>query len=240
MRSGRIHSHIRANVIGYVALFIALSGTAWAGAKINAGDISKNAVRSKQIKNAQVKTKDIRDGHVRAADVLDGSLTGAEIALGAIGTEQLASRAVTTDRIAAGAISSSRIAPNAVLGSHVIDNAVGSSEIADAAVGNSEIATDAVGTSEVVSRAIGADELAPYMRAENSVSVPPGGGVAEIAVGCPSGSRLVTGGAYFAFPSGDLSASTVDPDLLQGWRAVGQNNGTVAQDLTVEVRCLRT
>ena len=43
------------------------------------------------------------------------------------------------------------------------------------------------------------------------------------------------GGAGFDFPSGDVSSSRPDG---AGWFAAGQNNGTVAQNLTVYVLCV--
>jgi len=59
MRSSQIHNHIRANVIGYVALFFSLSlGTAWA--------LDANGVRSKHIVNGQVKGKDTKTSQVQA------------------------------------------------------------------------------------------------------------------------------------------------------------------------------
>jgi hypothetical protein len=87
--SARIGEHVRGNVVGYVALFIALSGTAWAAGQIGSGDLARNAVRSKHIKNQQVKTKDIRDAAVNAAKVADGSLTGSDVASDSVGGQQI-------------------------------------------------------------------------------------------------------------------------------------------------------
>jgi hypothetical protein len=61
---GQISAHVRSNVVGYVALFIALGGTAWAADKIGAGDIAGDAVRSKHIKREQVKRLDLAPGAV--------------------------------------------------------------------------------------------------------------------------------------------------------------------------------
>jgi hypothetical protein len=85
----KIRSHIRSNVIGYVALFVALSGTAYAthpgGANtISSGDIINNEVRSADIGTSQVLTADIGPGQVRSGDVANdvdgGALTGTDIA----------------------------------------------------------------------------------------------------------------------------------------------------------------
>ncbi len=58
--SRRIADHIRSNVVGYVAVFLALTGVSYAAS------LPANSVKSKTIKNGQVKSKDIagRRGHL--------------------------------------------------------------------------------------------------------------------------------------------------------------------------------
>src|SRR5439155_6351056 len=78
-----IASHIRSNVVAYVALFIALGAGAYAA-------VPRNSVGSRQIKDGQVRTTDLADAAVTepklAADavtgpkVADGSLAGADVA----------------------------------------------------------------------------------------------------------------------------------------------------------------
>ena len=73
-----IRGHMRANVVGYVALFVALSGTAYA--------LGANTIGSRQIKNNAVKSIDLKDGGgVTGADVGDNSLTGGDINEGTLG-----------------------------------------------------------------------------------------------------------------------------------------------------------
>src|SRR5690242_16394178 len=67
--SARIADHLRGNIVGYIALLIALSGTAYATTKVTSHQIARDAVRPKHIK----------DGQVNSADVADNSLTGADI-----------------------------------------------------------------------------------------------------------------------------------------------------------------
>jgi hypothetical protein len=107
--------------------------------------------------------------------------------------------------------------------------------IADNAVGSSEITTNAVGASEIFDQSVGTQELASFVPAVRSVSIPPGG-IVNLAVDCPPQTRVISGGAMFPFASGDISASIRNGE---GWFARGQNRGTVAQDLTVEALCLQ-
>lgn len=53
----RLLVHLRRNTLGYAALVIALSGTAYAAAKLGPGDIADNAIRSKHIAPNKVKNK---------------------------------------------------------------------------------------------------------------------------------------------------------------------------------------
>ena len=57
--SGRIRQHIRSNVVGYVSLFVALSGTAYA---IDGPLPGQNQVGSEDIINGEVKTPDLALG----------------------------------------------------------------------------------------------------------------------------------------------------------------------------------
>lgn len=66
--SSRTASHLRSNVVGYVALFFALGlGTAWA--------LETNSVKSKHIVNDAVKGKDIDESTLAGvnADAVDGA-----------------------------------------------------------------------------------------------------------------------------------------------------------------------
>lgn len=59
--------HIRRHVVGYVALFFAITGVGWAAQKIESQDIARDAVRSKQIKNDRVTGLDVNETSLDAA-----------------------------------------------------------------------------------------------------------------------------------------------------------------------------
>ena len=85
--SARVRAHIRNNVIGYLALFVALSGTAWAA---NGPLPGTNQVGSSDIINGEVLGADIGTDQVRSGDVRDDSLTG-----GGLGSSDIALNALT-------------------------------------------------------------------------------------------------------------------------------------------------
>lgn len=70
--SGRARAHIRANVVGYVAVFIALGGTAVAG--------TANSIVSGDIVNGEVKQQDVGPDAVGSGEVEANSLTAGDLA----------------------------------------------------------------------------------------------------------------------------------------------------------------
>ena len=93
--STRIREYIRGNILGLVAIYIALGGVGWAAATIGSGDIETNAVRSKHIKAGQVKSPDILDGTVGSADVASNGLDGSVIDESSLGQVPSAASADT-------------------------------------------------------------------------------------------------------------------------------------------------
>jgi hypothetical protein len=157
---------------------------------------------------------------------LAGSYPNPEIAANVIGGTELQNDSVSEPKIAADAVGSSEID----------SGAVGSPEIATDAVGFSEIAADAVGARQIVRNAVGAQELLVFLTVQARTVVQPSGGVGEATATCPTGARVITGGAFFEFPSGDLSESV---NSGNGWSAEGENNGNLPQELFVNALCLQ-
>lgn len=79
--SSKIRAHIRNNVVGYVALFFALTGVAWA-----AHTAPKNSVATKSIKKGAVTNPKLAAGSVTGDKVAPGSLSAANFAPGSVGT----------------------------------------------------------------------------------------------------------------------------------------------------------
>ena len=66
--SGRIGTHIRSNVVGYVALFIALGGVTYAAG------LARDSVKSRQIKKGAVRSGEVKDDSLTGNDVNESSL----------------------------------------------------------------------------------------------------------------------------------------------------------------------
>jgi hypothetical protein len=67
---GRFSQHVRSNLVGYLALFVALGGTAWA---TNGPLQGRNTVGSADILNGEVKAPDIGNNAVSAPEIKNAS-----------------------------------------------------------------------------------------------------------------------------------------------------------------------
>jgi hypothetical protein len=76
----RFGTHVRQNVIAYLALFVALGGTSYAAATIGSAQVVDNSLQSQDLKdNAAVRSRDVVDdnvtgGGLRGNDIVETSL----------------------------------------------------------------------------------------------------------------------------------------------------------------------
>jgi hypothetical protein len=102
--SSRLREHIRANVVGYIALFVALCGTAWAAGTIGSHEVINNSLRSVDLKD---------DAAVSSADVIDdtsgGGLGRPDLATGSVGSDEIGDGSVTGVDVASGSLTGSDI-----------------------------------------------------------------------------------------------------------------------------------
>jgi hypothetical protein len=153
--SRRRPSH--ATVVAYLALFVALAGTAVAAKKIQSSDIAKNAVKTKKIAdaavtnpkiaNSAVNNSKLADNAVTEAKLAQDSVSGNKIQQGVIGTGKLRDAAVETDKIGDLAVTGPKLADGAVTGPKVVDGSLGLADVAQV-VGRVSISVGPVDTCE--------------------------------------------------------------------------------------------
>jgi hypothetical protein len=136
----RVSDHIRSNVWGIAAVFIALTGTAYA---VDGPLAGQNQVGSADIIDAEVTQDDLRNNSVRTQKVAADSLLADDLAAGSVGNSELQANAVTGGRIATGTIQSDDVSPD-FFNEEIQDNGFGSYGVAPGAIHGPELAPDAI------------------------------------------------------------------------------------------------
>jgi hypothetical protein len=99
---GRIHTHIRSNLVGYFGVFLAMTATATAlpgRETVQSNDLNPNAVKSKHIRDGQVTGADVANGGLTGADISTSSLTGAAIADNSLTGAQIEESTIDPDKL---------------------------------------------------------------------------------------------------------------------------------------------
>ncbi len=149
-----------AMVVAMAALFVALSGAAYAAT------LAKDSVGAKQIKANGVRSGEIQDGAVGANEIPDGSLTGADVQ-----NESLKSADV--DGLASGDVTNETLTGDDVqdesLGSFDVNN-LGSSDVND--LGSGDITDGSLTGGDVADESLQLGDIAPGV-------IPPFGGAPD-------------------------------------------------------------
>jgi hypothetical protein len=118
-----------ATVVAYVALFVALGGTAVA-AKIQSNEIAKNAVKTKKIANAAVTNPKIANFAVNNSKLADDAVTEAKLAPDSVSGNKIQQASIGTGKLREGAVETDKIADGAVTGAKVLDGSLGLLKVA--------------------------------------------------------------------------------------------------------------
>ena len=129
----KLGAHFKANAIGYLALLVALSGTAWAAASIGSSQVIDNSLRSVDLKD---------DAAVKSADVVDdtqpnGGLRSTDLAADEVRAEDIAEDAVGFSELAAGAFNADIAEQGGVFG--IPNDGIQGFEVEDGTLGGNDV-----------------------------------------------------------------------------------------------------
>jgi hypothetical protein len=195
--------------ISALALFVALTGSAFA-----AGVLGPNTVRSPQIVNGAVRNVDLHDG--------------------LIGASKISPDAVGSTAIAENAVGSSEVAPESLTGADLGNASVSSSEVQDESLGSNDLSSSSVGSSELQAGAVRASELGPILEVHNQTTIN-GGGNATVEVSCPAGTTVLSGGGLGGFYQVAIAGSF---RANNGWHIDARSSANNATTLTAFAYCL--
>jgi hypothetical protein len=233
-------------VISFIALVVAISGTAFAASKIQSSDIANNAVTAKKIKAGAVKGGKIPDGALGTAKLKDGAVTSAKLAAGAVGAGNIAPGSITGAQIADKSISDAKLSNVDVFGNAFIR--VTATAGADAATARSAAPEQVLFTKGQLTLYAkcyhddGANQTFGYIYIRTSAD----GAIFDGSVDNKSGGDLVTDflntntletdrevdqenatGNNASYNESEYSAASPDGTALNGQLAIGAKNGTL-------------
>lgn len=179
-----------ANVISCIALFMALSGAAFA-AKTTLGN---KAVKTKNLANSSVTALKLANGSVTMLKLKNGAVTGPKIGPGAVGSRALAGGSVRSSQLGGGVVTEGKLKNGAVTEAKLFNSAVTNSKIGPNAVATGKIENGAV-TSAKLSSSFYAQLLknASYVTATSASNT--SDATKTTTATCPAGKQVVGGGA---------------------------------------------
>lgn len=187
----RVTRHLTpAGAIACVALFIALSGAAFA-AKTT---LSKNSVKKQHIANGAVTTPKLRNGAVTTAKLRNRAVNTAKLRPGAVGTGQLANGAVRSGQLGGGVVTTNKLK----------NGAVSEEKISGSAVTNLKLGGDSVSTGKIQDGAVSSGKLNSGLLAQlvkdvsyeiKTSTLTESETPKEATVECPAGKVAIGGGA---------------------------------------------
>lgn len=220
-RGGRIRTHLRHNVVGYVALFVAVSMTplpSYAAGLVGTAQLKDGAVTTPKLHNNAVKSGKILDGQVMGVDLANGAVKSAKIFDGTVSIADLAADAVSTAQIVDGSVANSDLAANSVTSSKIGAGQVTSSDLGTGSVQDTDLGT--------------------IVEVSATSLVTANNGVRGISVECPAGSKLI-GGGFDGGGSGIAWRVQRSQKDGNGWRAFGTNQTGGDSTLVVRAYCLQ-
>jgi hypothetical protein len=127
--SSKLAALLRTNLLGLIAIFIALAGTAYAANEWTGDNIVDGSLTTADYKNNDVRSADLLNAGIKADDLAPDAIPsdeGCGFPTICFSSSKIADRAVGESEISPGAVGTSEVAPNSLTGSDVNEAALDS------------------------------------------------------------------------------------------------------------------
>lgn len=176
-----------ATVVAYLALFVALSGTAIAASgKIGSSQIKKGGVKSKNLAKEAVKKNKIDKGAVQTDRIKKQAVTQGKLAPESVGNAKLQTNSVTQKNLQNGSVGTAQLLSESVGDGKLKASSVIRSKIAGAAVDASKVEDGSLGWSKVAQLvsdvSLTTGEVVANACADTEINVPGVGSLAGLLV----------------------------------------------------------
>ena len=237
-----------ANVTSLLALFIALSGIAWAQS------LPRNSVGEAQIKTDGVSRSEIKRNAVSRAELKDEAINGAEVANGSLGEGELANDAITFAKMADNSVGLAELQDGSVNGAKVVNGSLGGGDVADGSLSGGDVEDGSLSGGDVEDGSLSGGDVAGgtflggkiTVQFERATAALADGAVgASYDVHCPEGQIAIGGGGRGDLTDSEYtvthssrpiisttnSSPPVDNGTFTGWRLTVTNPvGNLPQD----------
>lgn len=173
-----------ATVVAYLALFVALGGTAYASNEWTGANIVDETITGADIKgkagtaadpavNGSITTYDIAgqaedagngtpfvNGTISTWDVHDGTLNSDDLASGSVDTAELAPDSVTGAKVANGSLTGADLVNGSILSQQIASGAITGNNVLDGDLTGADIEDDSLTGADVGPNAVGQSEIA--------------------------------------------------------------------------------
>ena len=130
-KSSRIINHIKSSIVGYLALFLVLSGTAYAADTVFSTDIVDGEVKSVDVADNGLTGVDIADNGVTGVDVANSTLSGADVTDNSLSGADVTNNSIAGADVTDNSLSGIDVTNNSLTGADVTDNSLTGADIAE-------------------------------------------------------------------------------------------------------------
>jgi hypothetical protein len=209
-------------VLSSIALFVALSGAAYAAT------LAPKSVKTKNLANSAVTAKKLHKGAATTPKIAKEAVIAAKIARGNIGSTQLADGGVRSEDLGGGVVTTQKLKDGAVTSSKLAGEAVGTSQVKNGAVTSAKLSasflSQLVKNVSYVTASI-ESKTTPAVRTVTAECTPSAsqkqaiGGGARIVTGNNENIRLIESGPAFKGSNavGWTAAAIDETGLVNPW-----------------------